>query len=209
MFKKSKTQEVRKIVDDWYTMNPKHRTKKRLVQMLTKDVAEPIMKKDVENSKKDNDRNENEPVSGVKATLHFDGGYTYGEPYGTYGYHFKIAKGNHVIKGEDGGTFIPEDFGVNEVTNNVAEYAALLKGIRAIKEKEDVEYMEIFGDSKMVVKMVIKEWGWKKGRWQPHPDYPHIRKMLEDIIEELDGIAHDVKWIPREQNMRADELATN
>ncbi len=82
-------------------------------------------------------------------------------------------------------------------TNNVAEYGALiywLKEFRKLKEKK----IEILLDSKLVVEQVSKRWKCKDER---------MKYLLWEVRELLVWIDYKIKWIPREQNWKADEEA--
>jgi len=67
--------------------------------------------------------------------------------------------------------------------------------------------IKILGDSALVCNMVSKTWGHKKGRWLPHKDAPHLRKLLDEVHLLLKHYEYEVEWIPRERNHEADELS--
>jgi ribonuclease HI len=107
-----------------------------------------------------------------------------------------------------------EGMGVSSVdpdvaTSNFAEYSAILF---AVDKLIDVGIgdtpIRIYCDSKMVVKMLKKEWGWKKLRWVPHNNYPHLEEILNTTLAALEEIEDwQIEWIPREKNREADALA--
>lgn len=132
------------------------------------------------------------------ARIHFDGGF--GNGFGTIG--FTVVCENKSFQG----TGKIEDA---RMTSNIAEYIALLKAIKATKKMiPDVGYLEIFGDSKLVVMHVSKKWGYAKNKtWQPHSKYPYLETMLMKVLSELEGMNYSINWIPREQNEKADELS--
>ncbi len=87
-------------------------------------------------------------------------------------------------------------------TNNVAEWHALLAGLRALADMglEDVESLTIEGDSQLVVNCLCGEWKTKK---------MHLAKLRDACRESLGllGCEWKVRWIPREQNQEADALS--
>ena len=95
------------------------------------------------------------------------------------------------------------------MTNNLAEYTGLLEGIKALKMMPDVKDVAIYGDSNLVCSMVSKKWGWNKKKtvWEPHKDAPHLRVLLEQILELLKQYNWTITWIPREKNSEADNLS--
>jgi ribonuclease HI len=96
-------------------------------------------------------------------------------------------------------------------TNNRMELTAAIEGLRALKERCDVE---IVTDSEYV-KNGITQWihGWKRNGWKTSAKKP---VQNQDLWEELDEqvARHKVQWTwtkghaDHEDNNRADELAT-
>ena len=86
---------------------------------------------------------------------------------------------------------------IGPATNNVAEYRALLLGIRLAKELE-AEEVELIGDSQLIVRQVQKKYKVK------HED---LKPLHAKVLDELRGFEkweiHDVR---REQNEEADRL---
>lgn len=86
------------------------------------------------------------------------------------------------------------------VTNNVAEYRALLAGLRRA-QRESVTSLSIRLDSELVVKQVQGEYSVSDN------DLQSLRQRVHAL---LDGFEHwDIKHVPRSENKRADELASN
>jgi ribonuclease HI len=95
-------------------------------------------------------------------------------------------------------------------TNNRMELTAAIEGLRALKERCNVE---IVTDSEYV-KNGITSWiqGWKRKNWMTASKKPVVNR---DLWEELDRLVagHDVKWqwtkghASHEDNNRCDELA--
>jgi len=91
---------------------------------------------------------------------------------------------------------VAESIGV--ATNNVAEYSALLAGLRAAAELGAVE-VEVRMDSKLVVEQM-------SGRWQiKHPGLRALAAQAATLAQRFDTVRFS--WVPRAQNVRADALA--
>ena len=89
---------------------------------------------------------------------------------------------------------LSEDFGTT--TNNVAEYRALLLGLKKCKSV-GISKLEVFMDSKLVVEQM-------SGRWKVK------NKNLIPIYNEIKELTfNEIKftWIPRSENVHADQLA--
>ena len=105
-----------------------------------------------------------------------------------------------------------EIFGsVRETTNNRMELTAAIEGLRALKERCEVE---VVTDSEYL-KNGITKWiaNWKRNGWQTSARKP---VMNQDLWEELDELVnqHQVRWTwtkghaSHADNNRCDELAT-
>ncbi len=83
-------------------------------------------------------------------------------------------------------------------TNNVAEYTALVEGVRkALTIDPDAE-LHVRMDSKLVVEQMC-------GRWKiKHPDMAELAAVAREL---LTGTPVRFEWIPREKNSRADAAA--
>lgn len=82
-------------------------------------------------------------------------------------------------------------------TNNEAEYSALILLLKAAKER-DVTKLDVYGDSKLVVCQVSKQW---------KINLPHLRALAEKVWEITQGMNVSYNWIPREENTLADSLS--
>ena len=102
-----------------------------------------------------------------------------------------------VVSAPDGTTVeeLGEQIGVT--TNNVAEYRALLRGLRHAAELGARE-IELINDSELVAKQLTGAYKVK---------HPAMRPLYAEAIEALNGFE---KWrirsVPRAQNARADAL---
>ncbi len=83
-------------------------------------------------------------------------------------------------------------------SNNVAEYTALIEGVRkALSIDPDAE-LHVRMDSKLVVEQMT-------GRWKiKHPDMAELAAVARGL---LTGTPVRFEWIPREKNARADAAA--
>ncbi len=89
---------------------------------------------------------------------------------------------------------LSEPFG--ETTNNVAEYRALELGLKKCKEL-NIKNLEVFMDSKLVVEQLSNRWKVK------NKDLLEIHNRIKSI--EFEKISFH--WIPRSENIHADQLA--
>jgi ribonuclease HI len=83
-----------------------------------------------------------------------------------------------------------------EVTNNVAEYEALVLGLRAAKEM-GIREIAVFGDAELVVQQV------KSAYQARHPRLKNYRNEVWDLIDSF-FLAFNISFIPREENTPAD-----
>ena len=113
----------------------------------------------------------------------------------------RIACLGYVIK--ENGKTIDKSYEVigkgANMTNNVAEYSALIYALKRIKElKLDEEEIIVRSDSKLVVNQMKEEWKVKKEHLKPLFYKAKILASDKDIVFE---------WIPREENTEADTLS--
>jgi ribonuclease HI len=88
-----------------------------------------------------------------------------------------------------------------ETTNNVAEYEALVLGLRAAKDM-GIKEIVVFGDAELVVKQVRNIYQAK------HPRLRSYRNEVWDLIDNF-FLAFNISFIPREENTLADSLAVS
>lgn len=137
--------------------------------------------------------------------LFFDGACEPFNPGGTASCGFVIKKDGKIIV--QGSKIVGKGDGM---TNNVAEYHGLIEGIKAFSRLNIDEKIIIHGDSSMVCNMVSKTWGWnnKKTKWIGHKDnVPHLKLLLEEVLNLLEKVNYEIIWIPREENQEADDLS--
>jgi len=83
-------------------------------------------------------------------------------------------------------------------SNNVAEYKAMIAGVRRAIELDPDAVLLVRMDSKLVVEQM-------SGRWKiKHPD---MAELAAEARRVLTGTPVRFEWIPRERNARADRLA--
>jgi ribonuclease HI len=109
---------------------------------------------------------------------------------GTYGYVIYEGK-RKLAEGEGLAGY--------EVTNNHAEYTALVEVLRKMKELRIGEDVVIRSDSQLLVGQMSKGWEVKRG------GYLGKLKEARDLLKEFRSVRFE--WIPREQNEEADLLS--
>jgi ribonuclease HI len=83
-------------------------------------------------------------------------------------------------------------------SNNVAEYKAMIAGVRRALQIDPDAVLHVRMDSKLVIEQM-------SGRWKiKHPD---MADLAAEAREVLTGTPVSFEWIPREINTRADRLA--
>lgn len=102
-----------------------------------------------------------------------------------------------VLRDASTGEVIAEDArALGVASNNVAEYAGLIGGLRMVAELAPEAAVEVRMDSKLVVEQMSGHWKIK------HPD---MRKLAAEA-QELAPEGTTYTWIPRDQNSDADRL---
>jgi ribonuclease HI len=110
----------------------------------------------------------------------------------------KIGAGIYITDGENE---YSDNVFINakpENTNNIAEYTAFLLVMDKMKNKTGC-IIEIFGDSMLVVNQMRDEWQIKHGAYR---EYALKAKPLLRELRTKNQVT--IKWIPREQNEKAD-----
>ena len=124
-----------------------------------------------------------------RVVIEADGGSRGNPGPAAYGAVLKDAETGEVIA-EDGTT-------IGVATNNVAEYAGLIAGLRLVQEFAPGAQVEARLDSKLIVEQM-------SGRWKiKHPD---MRPLAAEAAA-LAPAGTTYTWVPREQNQHADRLA--
>jgi ribonuclease HI len=117
---------------------------------------------------------------------------------GSRGNPGQAGSGAVVIDGATGELLAELGLYVGVASNNVAEYKAMIMGVRRALEIEPDAELHIRMDSKLVVEQM-------SGRWKiKHPD---MADLAAEARSALTGTPVRFEWIPRELNSRADKLA--
>ena len=101
------------------------------------------------------------------------------------------------IAGADGAVVWEYAEYLGRKTNNEAEYTALLRLLEEARRR-GLKKIDIFGDSKLVVCQVKREWKINK---------PHLHELATQAWKLLEGLDATLSWIPRERNKLADALS--
>lgn len=88
-----------------------------------------------------------------------------------------------------GGEKIVEDVG--DVTNNQAEYLALIKALEIVL-KRGIKKADIYSDSELLVKQIKGEYRVRNPNLKPY--YRRVKALLA-------GLNVKLSWIPRERNL--------
>ncbi|MGP8124294.1 MAG: reverse transcriptase-like protein [Nitrososphaerales archaeon] len=86
-----------------------------------------------------------------------------------------------------------------DVTNNYAEYTALVEALGKLKDLKAEGDIVIRSDSQLLVGQMSKGWGVKGG------GYLGKLKEAREVLKEFESVTFE--WIPREQNGEADLLS--
>lgn len=129
--------------------------------------------------------------------LYADGGIQPVNPGGVATYGFVIYRnGEEYTRGHGFAAQGPR------ATNNVAEYAALVNGLRylAMNEEARSAHVTVRMDSQLIIYQIWGKWKCKQ---------PHLKVWLAEaklVASQFTSLTYE--WIPREQNHVADSLAT-
>lgn len=130
--------------------------------------------------------------------IYFDGLCEPINPNGVATYGFVIYQDTiyqDVICIKKEGKVIGEGKGM---TNNVAEYTALIKALEWLDTQDIHDRITIYGDSKLVINQVNGLWKVKSETSKKY--VPVVRDLIKNKDVRL-------KWIPREKNSEADTLS--
>jgi ribonuclease HI len=86
---------------------------------------------------------------------------------------------------------------LGHMTNNQAEYHALVEGLKLIKDWKP-DRLVIYLDSKLVVEQI-------KGNWKIKE--PDLQKLHAEAMSLLQQMTYEISHVPREENSGADHLA--
>jgi ribonuclease HI len=128
-------------------------------------------------------------VPGVDYTIVFDGG-SLGNPGQGYG--------SYEIAGPDGTIAARQvQFG-NDMTNNQAEFRAIIAALEDLLERvgprADVLSVAVRGDSQLVIRGLTGEWRVK------HPGLQPLHERAADLLRRFENV--DLAWHPRRESVR-------
>jgi len=126
-----------------------------------------------------------------KLDLYFDGSIKGGNPGGIASFAWlllnngeEVAKGNGIaLEGPD-------------ATNNIAEWAGCVAGLKYLRGLNWQGELTIYGDSQLVINQLLKFYQVKKETLRPY--YKEAQAILENMT-------WDAKWIPRDKNSFCDK----
>lgn len=84
------------------------------------------------------------------------------------------------------------------MTNNVAEFKAIIEALRWISENEPETQVELLSDSQIAVRQILGEYACHKA---------HLRELRDEALGLIVRANVSLRWIPREQNYEADALS--
>jgi ribonuclease HI len=128
-------------------------------------------------------------------TVHFDGACQPPKGGGISTYGFTVV--GEGLEHEEKGLAVPPWSARS--TNNVAEYTAAIRALEWLTSRTYRGQVLMLGDSQLVVRQMNGEYEVKA----PHLKAYHER--LERLTKEFEEV--QFRWIPRAQNLRADELS--
>jgi ribonuclease HI len=127
--------------------------------------------------------------------VHFDGACEPPKGGGVATYGFTV-EGNGLDHEEFGLAVKPWS---RHATNNVAEYVAAIRALEYLRSRQFRGPVLLFGDSQLVVRQMAGEYEVKAEHLRAY----HAR--LTDLASQFEETRFH--WIPREENVRADELS--
>lgn len=84
------------------------------------------------------------------------------------------------------------------MTNNVAEFRAIIEALRWIQANEPETQTELLSDSQVAVRQILGEYSCHKA---------HLRELRDEALGIIARTNVRLRWIPREQNFEADALS--
>jgi len=137
-------------------------------------------------------------ILGKMLVMNFDGLCEPINPKGIACHGFVIYKNGEKIH-EEGGFIGAGMFG-DDVSNNVAEYTALIKGLEwLIRNGMTDDEVIVYGDSRLIIYQLNNLYAVRAYRIIPL--YERVQKLIPLFKKII------FKWIPREENVEADRLS--
>lgn len=85
------------------------------------------------------------------------------------------------------------------MTNNLAEYTALIEAMKHLQNKGYTGAVEFRGDSQLIVNQMSGEWRINKDHLR------QLNRQAQEIAKTFESVSYT--WVPREQNEEADALS--
>jgi ribonuclease HI len=106
--------------------------------------------------------------------------------------------GGHLAEAETGRTVHEAGYFLGQMTNNAAEYEALLRGVELAKAFRPVG-LAIFSDSELLVRQIEGVYRVKS---------PALKPLFKKTVQQLEQLSDwSIRHVKREFNQRADMLA--
>lgn len=136
--------------------------------------------------------------------LYFDGSCGPRNPGGTAAFGYVLLKEGQEEPVSTGHGVIGTGEGM---TNNLAEFHALKKGLDAFIETVQASAkhtLQVFGDSNLVIQIMNRHWKPRSDKAY-YANYAHAAENVTAIRRAGNTIIFD--WVPREQNQLCDDLS--
>jgi len=128
--------------------------------------------------------------------LYFDGLCEPVNPGGVATYGYLILDGRRTV--EEGCGFVGAGMFGNDVSNNVAEYTAMIRGIERLLLLGLSGEVAVRGDSQLVINQMLGRYAVRAERILP------LHNRAVEMSKQFGKISFE--WIPREMNAAADAL---
>lgn len=128
--------------------------------------------------------------------LMFDGLCEPYNPGGIATYGFVVYEDGKKLH-EEGG-FVGAGMLGDDVSNNVAEYTALIRGMEYLVKIGYKGPLKVKGDSLLIIKQMRNEYAVRARR------LVNLYAMANELTKNFEGVVFE--WIPREDNIEADRL---
>ena len=129
--------------------------------------------------------------------LYFDGLCELMNPGGVATYGFVAYSGRKKL--QEGYGLVGAGMLGDNVSNNVAEYAGVIKGMESLLASGNSGKLEVLGDSQLVIRQLLGLYAVRAPRLMPL----HLR--VQELAKGFKSVSYE--WIPRELNEVADALS--
>ncbi len=134
-------------------------------------------------------------VGGGEVVVHFDGACQPPKGPGVAAFGFTVEGAGFSF--EDGGLAVPPYS--DHSTNNVAEYVGAIRALEWLRARQYRGAVVARGDSQLVIRQMRGEYRVLTEHLKAYHDW------LGRLAKEFSSV--EWEWVPREQNVRADELS--